>query len=58
MAANVSRKAAGRIDSPRRFAYLAIHGDVAISPRGVMPKYRVPYLSRGRIHVILHNDIC
>ena len=22
-----------------------------------MPKYRVPYLSRGRIHVIIHNDI-
>src|SRR3981081_2096213 len=32
-------------------------GVSAIPPRGVMPKYRVPYLSRGRNHVILHIDI-
>ena len=26
-------------------------------PRGDMPKYRVPFLLRGRSHVILHHDI-
>ena len=46
-----------RIDSRRRFRCNAVHGDYAISPRGDMPKYRVPYLLRGRIHVISHNDI-
>ena len=33
------------------------HGGFAISPRGDMPKYRVPFSLRGRSHVILHHDI-
>jgi hypothetical protein len=51
------RKADERIDSPRRFRCNSGHGGSAIPPRGDMPKYRVPFLLRGRIHVILYIDI-
>jgi hypothetical protein len=32
------------VDSANRKGYFAAHGDFAISPRGDMPKYRVPFL--------------
>jgi hypothetical protein len=45
------------IDSRRQSRCNSSHGGSAIPPRGDMPKYRVPFLSRGRNHVIPNPDI-